>query len=247
MDDRPVGCARIRELGPLRPAGVVVPSVDRLPTDAPVVGTEQALWRGTRVPDTGLVDMPGRQPEHVVDGASVPVAGPEGGGPRRFAPGPSYIGGAEDRGPEMTGAGRDEEGRTVTRVEDRVLDDVAQEHRPARRPRRANPVGGQQPWAGAGQGLAAGRRAWARPRPAPTHRGRIRQPDRPPRRRIGPRSRSCTVPHRLGARYRLRYVHAMAVTEEPSSASTKQKERWTYQWKELFDEVITSGLCTGPR
>ena len=37
----------------------------------------------------------------------------------------------------------------------------------------------------------------------------------------------------------------MAVTEEPSSASTKQKERWTYQWKELFDEVITSGLCTG--
>jgi coenzyme F420 hydrogenase subunit beta len=23
------------------------------------------------------------------------------------------------------------------------------------------------------------------------------------------------------------------------------KERWTYQWKELFDEVITSGLCTG--
>ncbi len=34
----------------------------------------------------------------------------------------------------------------------------------------------------------------------------------------------------------------MAVTE--SSAPAK-KERWSYQWKELFDEVITSGLCTG--
>lgn len=34
----------------------------------------------------------------------------------------------------------------------------------------------------------------------------------------------------------------MAVTE--SSAPAK-KERWTHQWKELYDEVITSGLCTG--
>jgi coenzyme F420 hydrogenase subunit beta len=24
-----------------------------------------------------------------------------------------------------------------------------------------------------------------------------------------------------------------------------KKERWTFQWKELYDEVITSGLCTG--
>ena len=33
----------------------------------------------------------------------------------------------------------------------------------------------------------------------------------------------------------------MAVTESPPA----KKQRWTYQWKELFDEVITSGLCTG--
>ena len=33
----------------------------------------------------------------------------------------------------------------------------------------------------------------------------------------------------------------MAVTDTPAP----KKERWTYQWKELFDEVITSGLCTG--
>ena len=33
----------------------------------------------------------------------------------------------------------------------------------------------------------------------------------------------------------------MAVTESPPA----KKPRWTYQWKELFDEVITSGLCTG--
>ncbi|MEQ8841204.1 MAG: Coenzyme F420 hydrogenase/dehydrogenase, beta subunit C-terminal domain [Acidimicrobiales bacterium] len=36
----------------------------------------------------------------------------------------------------------------------------------------------------------------------------------------------------------------MAVTDSTPTAPAK-KERWTYQWKELFDEVITSGLCTG--
>jgi len=30
----------------------------------------------------------------------------------------------------------------------------------------------------------------------------------------------------------------------PEKASPR-KERWTFQWKELYDEVITSGLCTG--
>jgi coenzyme F420 hydrogenase subunit beta len=35
----------------------------------------------------------------------------------------------------------------------------------------------------------------------------------------------------------------MAVTENPTTGA--KKARWTYQWKELFDEVITSGLCTG--
>ena len=38
-------------------------------------------------------------------------------------------------------------------------------------------------------------------------------------------------------------------TAEPTTATTgaktPAKERWTFQWKELFDEVITSGLCTG--
>ena len=28
-------------------------------------------------------------------------------------------------------------------------------------------------------------------------------------------------------------------------AAPAKKERWTFQWKELYDEVITSGLCTG--
>ncbi len=37
------------------------------------------------------------------------------------------------------------------------------------------------------------------------------------------------------------YLEHMAVTESPPA----KKPRWTYQWKELFDEVITSGLCTG--
>jgi coenzyme F420 hydrogenase subunit beta len=33
-------------------------------------------------------------------------------------------------------------------------------------------------------------------------------------------------------------------TTEPD-ASAKPTKRWTFQWKELYDEVITSGLCTG--
>ena len=31
----------------------------------------------------------------------------------------------------------------------------------------------------------------------------------------------------------------------PYALSAGNKERWTLQWKELYDEVITSGLCTG--
>ena len=35
----------------------------------------------------------------------------------------------------------------------------------------------------------------------------------------------------------------MAITE--TAPAPAKKPRWTYQWKELHDEVITSGLCTG--
>jgi coenzyme F420 hydrogenase subunit beta len=35
------------------------------------------------------------------------------------------------------------------------------------------------------------------------------------------------------------------VQEGPYALSAGNKERWQLQWKELFDEVITSGLCTG--
>ena len=31
----------------------------------------------------------------------------------------------------------------------------------------------------------------------------------------------------------------------PEPFFTREEGRWTHQWKELFDEVITSGLCTG--
>jgi coenzyme F420 hydrogenase subunit beta len=37
----------------------------------------------------------------------------------------------------------------------------------------------------------------------------------------------------------------MTDTEAPAPATAAPTERWTFQWKELFDEVITSGLCTG--
>ena len=35
----------------------------------------------------------------------------------------------------------------------------------------------------------------------------------------------------------------MTVTDTTPAAP--KKERWTFQWKELYSEVITSGLCTG--
>ncbi len=39
----------------------------------------------------------------------------------------------------------------------------------------------------------------------------------------------------------------MAITDEAANqtAPAPARERWTFQWKELYDEVITSGLCTG--
>jgi coenzyme F420 hydrogenase subunit beta len=35
------------------------------------------------------------------------------------------------------------------------------------------------------------------------------------------------------------------VTDTAVAPAGPKKERWTFQWKELFSEVITSGLCTG--
>ncbi|MDH3681266.1 MAG: Coenzyme F420 hydrogenase/dehydrogenase, beta subunit C-terminal domain [Acidimicrobiia bacterium] len=37
----------------------------------------------------------------------------------------------------------------------------------------------------------------------------------------------------------------MTDTAPPASTSKAASGRWTFQWKELYDEVITSGLCTG--
>ena len=37
----------------------------------------------------------------------------------------------------------------------------------------------------------------------------------------------------------------MSTIEAEPSAAAPKKERWVHQWKELYSEVITSGLCTG--
>jgi coenzyme F420 hydrogenase subunit beta len=36
-----------------------------------------------------------------------------------------------------------------------------------------------------------------------------------------------------------------AATTDANPDNPAKSERWSFQWKELFDEVITSGLCTG--
>ncbi len=36
-----------------------------------------------------------------------------------------------------------------------------------------------------------------------------------------------------------------ATSADTPAKSAPAKQRWTFQWKELYDEVITSGLCTG--
>ena len=37
----------------------------------------------------------------------------------------------------------------------------------------------------------------------------------------------------------------VTVTEAAPAAAEERRSGWTFQWKELYDEVITSGLCTG--
>ena len=36
-----------------------------------------------------------------------------------------------------------------------------------------------------------------------------------------------------------------SIVVDAAAAPAPKKERWVFQWKELYDEVITSGLCTG--
>src|SRR5207253_4814889 len=70
MELRAVGRAVLLAAGPLPVHRVLVEAAHALPARPAVLGAEQALRRGARVPDAGFVGMAGGQPEHMIDGAA---------------------------------------------------------------------------------------------------------------------------------------------------------------------------------
>ncbi|HEY6421262.1 MAG TPA: hypothetical protein VIX59_19870 [Candidatus Binataceae bacterium] len=59
---------------------------------------------------------------------------------RGLSPGAAHVDGAENRGAEVTGAGRGQHGAAVARVEHHVMDDVAEEMRPVEAPGAARRI-----------------------------------------------------------------------------------------------------------
>ena len=114
--------------------GMLVESRHAFPRRAAVRRAEQSLRRRARIPDARLARVSRREPERVIDDAAAALG--ECGRPRGFLPGASVVGRAEDRRPEVAGARCGEQRLAVARIDDRVVNDVAEKLRPGQLPRR---------------------------------------------------------------------------------------------------------------
>ena len=139
-DDRmhlgPVGRAVLHRAHPFPVLRIVVDAGEGFPGDAAIGRAEQALGRRPGIPDIGLALMGRGQPECVIDAAAGGAVRRLGEGRRAlgFFPAAAEIGGAENRGAEMAGLRRRQQGAAVAGIEDHVIDDMAEEMRPVGAP-----------------------------------------------------------------------------------------------------------------
>src|SRR6185295_20288974 len=115
---------------PRRLIRVIVVAGDGRPGVAGVFALEEPLRRGARVPDVRLARVAGREPEDVIDGAAARLALRELRRRRRFLPCLAAVERAHDDRAEVARANAGEHRLLVTRIEDRVMDDVTEMLRP---------------------------------------------------------------------------------------------------------------------
>ena len=121
---------------PLREHRVIVEAGDGRPVIASVLRAKQPARRRARIPHAVLRGMPGRKPEHPLDGARRLALGCLTKGRRlgRFLPRLAAIVGAEHGRAQMPGLRSDEHRLRISRILHDVMDHMAEELRPVQFP-----------------------------------------------------------------------------------------------------------------
>ncbi len=137
---------------PFRVHGVVVESRDRLPMRAVVPGAKQPGRRAPGIPDPRLGGVPGREPEHALDGAGLLLFRhlAEGRWRQGLLPVPAAIDGGIDRGTQVPGLGRQHQASRFARVLHHMVNDMSEHLRPGEAPGAPARVGAQAEQALAG-------------------------------------------------------------------------------------------------
>ncbi len=137
---------------------------DAFPRGAAVVGAEESLRRGSRIPGAGLAGMSRCQPERVID--DPPAVGGEGGRTRRLLPRAPVVRRAKHGRTEVSGARRHQHRLAVARVDDSMMNRVSEKLRAGKPPTVARDVASKRP-----QTLARGHQQARSPRRCGTGRG----------------------------------------------------------------------------